>query len=506
MKRRAILAHFLVGLALLVLISRARADDEPEIAVEVGAGEIFIGESVDYVVEIRNAKSPAAPDLSALRGTFDVVANGDESRNQSSMTIIGGRISQESTLSHVYRYRLTPKRTGKIVIPAPSAKVDGKTISGRAIALSVIAPEEQDLVIPEIKTDRTRVYPTQPFEVRLRVLVRPLPDDQEHDPTIPLRRNPPNINVNWIDLPPGLRGEDKSQWLQKLVADNGIGFTLNDLTMRSGSFFEGPRAAVFNLLQARERRKGRDGKEVNYFGYELKRKLIPEKAGTYTLGPAVVKGSFADGMDSGRYLGHRLVAIGAAVTVEVREVPTPRPATYCGGIGNYRVAASASPASLRVGDPLTLRLDFERGPASGSLDLISAPNLEANGKLAADFEIIDKNPTGRIEGESKRFEYALRPKRAGVVVPPLAVTVFNPDAEEFSEIATEAVPLTVSEASQLGAGDLVGSLVGSGKDELRAQSQGIFQNVTDPSELNDQRVNVAALGGIAAGAGARRRV
>ena len=205
MKRRAILAHFLVGLALLVLISRWCADDEPEIAVEVGAGEIFIGESVDYVVEIRNAKSPAAPDLSALRGTFDVVANGDESRNQSSMTIIGGRISQESTLSHVYRYRLTPKRTGKIVIPAPSAKVDGKTISGCAIALSVIAPEEQDLVIPEIKTDRTRVYPTQPFEVRLRVLVRPLPDDQEHDPTIPLRRNPPNINVNWIDLPPGLR-------------------------------------------------------------------------------------------------------------------------------------------------------------------------------------------------------------------------------------------------------------------------------------------------------------
>ena len=166
--------------------------------------------------------------------------------------------------------------------------------------------------------------------------------------------------------------------------------------------------------------------------------------------------------------------LAAAVTLEVRKYPTPRPATYCGGIGKYRVAASASPASLRVGDPLTLRLDFERGPASGSLDLISAPNLEANGKLAADFEIIDKNPTGRIEGESKRFEYALRPKRAGVVVPPLAVTVFNPDAEEFSEIATEAVPLTVSEASQLGAGDLVGSLVGSGKDELRAQVAGDF--------------------------------
>ena len=31
--------------------------------------------------------------------------------------------------------------------------------------------------MPEIEIDRAKVYPTQPFEVTLRVLVRPLPDD-----------------------------------------------------------------------------------------------------------------------------------------------------------------------------------------------------------------------------------------------------------------------------------------------------------------------------------------
>jgi BatD DUF11 like domain len=499
-KRRAIGTKTLAGLVLCLLVSQARADDEPEIAVEAGATEIFIGESVDYSVEIRNAKNPSPPDLTALRGTFDVVANGDESHNRTSMIFNQGRLSQQNTFSHTYHFRLTPKRTGRLVIPAPSATLDGKTISGRALTLNVIAPEKQDLVIAELRTDRKRVYPTQPFEVTLRVLVRPLPDDDEHDPVIPLRHNPPNINVNWVDLPAGFSGEDKAQWLQKLLADNGIGFTLNDITMRTGSFFDGPRPAVFNLLQAREHRKGRDGEDVNYFGYELKRKLIPEKAGTYTLGPGVVKGSFAGGMDGGRYTARRLVAIAAAVPVEVREVPLPRPATFCGGIGNYRMAAAASPTALRVGDPLTLRLDFERGQGSGSLDLISAPNLEANAKLAADFEIIDKNPTGRTEGELKKFEYALRPKRAGVVVPPLAVTVFDPDTEEFSEITTAPVPLKVSEASNLSAGDLVGSLTGGGKEEIKAQAQGIFQNVTDPSELSDQRVNVVALGELAAGA------
>ena len=66
----------LAGVALLLLLAaQASADDEPEIAVEASASEIFIGESVDYVVEIRNVKNPASPDLSALRQDFDVVSD-----------------------------------------------------------------------------------------------------------------------------------------------------------------------------------------------------------------------------------------------------------------------------------------------------------------------------------------------------------------------------------------------------------------------------------------------
>ncbi len=126
------------------------------------------------------------------------------------MTIIGGRVSRQTTLSHFYRYRLTPKRTGKQVIPAPTVTIDGKTLSGRALPLNVIAPAEQDLVIPEVKTDRVKVYPTQPLEVVLRVLVRPLPDDSERDPLTPLRHDPPHINVNWVELPAGFSGQDKA--------------------------------------------------------------------------------------------------------------------------------------------------------------------------------------------------------------------------------------------------------------------------------------------------------
>ena len=289
----------LAGFVFWLIAAQAIADDEPEIAVEAGATDVFIGESVDYVVEIRNVKDPAPPDLDSARGSFDVVANGDDSRNQTSMTIINGRVSRQTTLSHFYRYKLTPKRTGKQVIPAPTFTIDGKRLSGRALPLNVIAPAEQDLVIPEVKADRVKVYPTQPLEVALKVLVRPLPDDPDRDPLTPLRRDPPHISVNWVELPAGFSGQDKARWLEKLLAEDGIGFTLNDITMRSGSFFEGPRRGGFWPFSGARAAEGRDGEEVNYFVYELKRRLIPEKAGTYTLGPAVVKGSFVDGNGRG---------------------------------------------------------------------------------------------------------------------------------------------------------------------------------------------------------------
>src|SRR5262249_20192851 len=203
-----------------------------------------------------------------------------------------GHVSRKNVFSHVYRFRLTPKRTGRLTVSAPEATVEGKTILGPALALHVVAPEPQDLVIPEIKTDRARLYPTQPFEVTLRILVRPLPDDPHSDPLAPLRRRPPQVQINWVDLPAGLEAGEKSRWLEGLLSEDGSGFSLNELTVRSSSIFEGPRAAVFNLRRGRESHSGLDGRPVDYFVYELERVLTAARTGSYVLGPAIIKGAF----------------------------------------------------------------------------------------------------------------------------------------------------------------------------------------------------------------------
>lgn len=475
----------------MLFISPSVSGDEqqPEIRVGISADEIFVGETIDYQVEIRNSENPSPPDVSPLQEQFKVVPNGDQSRNQSTTLIVNGRVSEETVFSHVYLYRLTPKVAGELTIHSVKAMVDGKELSSRPLTLRVLDAEIQDLVVAEIKADRQTIYPTQPFTVSLKILIRPLPEGDE-SPLLPLRRQPPQLQISWVEVPDGLTTSTTSDWLQPLMSQNETGFRINEISASTGSFFGGSRPAVFGLPQVRESRNGLDGQPINYFSYELTRQFTPEKTGRYEFGPALVKGTFVDGLNGREYQGRKLVAIAAATSVEVREVPTPRPATFTGGIGEFLVAASANPVRLRVGDPLTLNLEFARGSQAGSLELISAPDLSAIPEIVENFEIIDKAPTGRVDGDIKKFAYGLRPKRAGVSLPALKLANFDPTSEAFTEISTEPIALEVTEATSLSTDELVGAISPSGNKEIRRSDSGIFQNITDPAELQNHDVRL----------------
>lgn len=476
----------LLPLIVVVAASVSLAAEEPTIQVEVGAEEIYVGDSLDYLVAIRNTQNPPAPDLTAIKEQFDVVANGDESRNQTSITVINGQMTKRNVFSHIYRYRLTPKSTGDLVIPPVTAAIDGKTIKSSEVQLKVIEPEKQDIVLVEIEISQEKVYPTQPFTVTARVLVHPLANNANTDPLTPVRNQPPNLQITWVDLPTGLSSIGNEQWLQPLISDDQVGFSLNG--MRSNDFFSRGRV-VFGLLKGRDSRVGLDGKPIRYFVYELTRTITPDRTGEYSFGPVSVKGIFVSGTKNGEYVGKRMVAIAPAKSIEVREVPSPRPPTYCGGIGEYSVVSSASPTKLRVGDPLTLTVEFQRGEQSGSLDLISAPDLSAIPQLSDDFDLVDNNPTGRVEGSIKRFSYSMRPKKSNVSIPELNITTFDPKSDSYVDLRTKPISLDVTNAEKISSGDLVGSMTSQSSSSIKSRSQGIFQNVTDPSELRDQRIN-----------------
>jgi hypothetical protein len=488
--RSAKLTICLLALALLGGISPCFGQT-PKLEASVDSEELFAGEAITYQVEVKNVENPQAPDVTALEELFDVQAAGNASRDQFSTFVIGGRMTQKNIYSHAYYYKLKPKKSGKLTIPAVTTKVDGTVYKSNTVDINIQDIEEQDIVIAQTILDQTKVYPTQTFSVTLRILVKGLPKNTT-EPLQPIRRKAPHLQVDWINAIDGLKANDTSEWLGSLLSRSGTGFAINDFSSRSGSLFDSPKSAVFNLLVGREKRKDLTGEEVEYFVYELKRNYTAEKAGAYTFGASMIKGTFVTGLQGREYTARRIVAIAESASLVVKDVPQPRPTGFVGGIGSYQVAASASPSKLRVGDPLTLTLEFERGPNSGSLDLVSAPDLNAMQELVQDFEIVDANPTGRVDGDSKRFGYAIRPKRSGVSVPSLAFATFDPVREEFVEVKTATIPLSVAEASQVQTTDIVGTIASnkSGGGEIRANNKGIFQNINDPALLRDQSVDV----------------
>ncbi len=478
MKRKtAVLLFFVIGQTLWA--------EPPEVVCSVSENEVFVGESITYQVDVRNAENPSAPNVNALNEQFTVELIGDQSRNQSSTMIINGRISQSNSFSHVYQFRLNAKLAGTLKIPPVSASIDGKTFTSNSLTVRILDIPNQDAVVVEVVPSQSKVFPTQSFSVKLRILVKPIAESGT-DPMRKLKqlgKSPPSIHMNWLKPPDGISATSEvSEWLQPLLARNNAGFSINEVSGRSGSLFEPQRLAVFDLATGREKRSGLDGEIIDYFVYELDRKLVSEKAGSYTFGPVVVKGNFAT----------RIIAISPAARVEVSEVPSPRPANFTGGIGSYRVSANATPNKLRVGDPMTLNLQFAQEKNSASLELISAPDLSALPEISDQFDIVDKNPVGKLESSTKKFAFALRPKRAGVSIPALSLSTFDPNTERFVNIATEPIELAVSEASSsIAGGDLVGSFgIGKPTSDIKTRSEGVFHNVTDVSQLRDERLDL----------------
>ena len=68
-------------------------------------------------------------------------------------------MTQREQLMRIFRYELTPKRAGRLTLPAATVEADGKTYRSQELVLRVKAPEEQDLVKMTITAEPKAVYP-----------------------------------------------------------------------------------------------------------------------------------------------------------------------------------------------------------------------------------------------------------------------------------------------------------------------------------------------------------
>jgi hypothetical protein len=478
-------ARTILFAATLLTLTAAQvfAASATKVEARLGAAQIYEGESVAYEVHVTNGKDGERPDLTAFKTDFDVAELGQSTYSSSFRMIINGQdMSPESGVTIGYRYQLTPKRIGTLTVPAPFIMDGGRKVSGRTFTLQIIAVEKQDVVLMEIQSSKTRLFPTLPFDLTLKIMVKPLPTD-DRDPISPL--DPPHLKITWKDVPTGLKSQgDIAEWLQRSVSNSGRGFRIEGISDNFGQL------PAFNLFSGREKRTGLDGKEYNYFVYELKRRFIAQQLGSFEFGPATLKGEFVDGIAAGgrRFNVKPLFVVAPSKTVEVA-LQKAAPPNFNGCIGRFQFRAKTVAKDLRVGDPMTLTLEFERGADAGLLEDVTAPDLTTQPKLAADFTVVDKAPPGQTSGSVKSFSYTVRPKKAGVIIPPITVPVFDPLGDKYTDLVSNSIPLNVTDAPQLRADEIVsGAPISSGRS-VGGRENGIFQNIADPSEISKPALN-----------------
>src|SRR5262249_36994143 len=138
-------------------------------------------------------------------------------------------------------------------------------------------------------------------------------------------------------------------------------------------------------------RPGLDGEPHSYYRYSLPleyRASQPGAAGPLT---AQLRGTVYVGVRRGlRGLvpeERELLAGSPPVTIPIAAVPKQgQPDAFTGGIGMFKLSATAQPTKVRVGDPITLTV---RVTGSGTLEDAGPPKLASLPKWDSDFKVHD---------------------------------------------------------------------------------------------------------------------
>lgn len=393
-----------LAFVVCLLPALAAAEVEVRFDAEVDRQAITLDDSIQLTVTLSVAggrtedfELPPTPD-------FEVRSRGQSQQSSFQFSLGGGR---SRTRTQVHTLVLRPLKEGELVIGSGRAVIDGKT------------------------------YRTAPIRVRVGPGGGPAPTPSPSgDPRLTADRGRGEVFVEvQLDKERAYVGEEilLSVWL---YARTDVSHVSSVSLPELDGFWIGE---IANPTQLSARMQEVGG--VPYRVYLLSRKAIfGLRPGTIEIAPATVELTVGDRF-FGR--GRSLRRASQPMEVEILPLPPAESELSLGGVGAFRLLASASPLRVRVGDPITFRLE---AAGRGNLSAIEFPALpEIEGLRAfepTETERIDVSG-GHYAGERVR-EIVLVPERAGhYEIPALPWLVFDPAAEAYRRLETEAFAIEV---------------------------------------------------------------
>ncbi len=463
----------LVLILLLVLPFGALFGAEVRVGAQVDTDSvIYSGDRFGYHVVLYGLREAGDVDISPLSAYSPVLA-GSEDRSESSITIINGRRTQRVNQRYLMSYSLLAGKAGKVNLPGVNVTVKGKVYKTQPISITVVDPGRSDKLELEMRVSKKKCYVGEPVEISLRWYIHK-------------------------DLVSGR-------------AVNGISF--NSPVFDSGAFYveriiNEPKALKnkknfvglqFNgksvpFVQRGVKRKGKEWVELSYSAV-----FIAKHAGNIQIEPTRVLCDLAVGrvVSRGFFGGNqretkRFMAKSRGAQLEVVSLPdVARPKEAYGLVGNYTIAASASPVTVDVGEPITLKMVVG---GSKLLSPVRWPDLENLEGFAGKFRISTQREDPVVKGGKKIFTMTIRAGNDSVSeIPSIPLVFFDTNKGKYVTAKSKAIPLKVNASDVVTFADAEISGKGTINSQVEAVKKGMAANIQSIELVSQEFSPVAAI-------------
>jgi hypothetical protein len=395
---------------------------------------------------------PEIPDFQILIGP--------SIKERSDLSIINGSVSRN--INYSYTYVLKGDKTGRFSIPPATIEIDGKKIESNALTIEVVAKEDQstspaqqqgqqaesdagalsdeDLYITTT-ANKTEVWQDEPVLITTRIYTR--------------------VNLE------GIAG------IQQPELRN---FVVEELPAQAGNI-------QWELQNV---------KDKNYrVGTFTQRVLYAQTSGRHTVDPTTIEflirqrqarqsnSIFGDYFESYRTVKKNVRS--KPITIQVKALPSPRPANFSGIVGNVTLNVSASKTEAKVNDGITLKAEIT---GTGNHRLAKNPEFE----VPSDFDVFDPQVTNSIQQTSqggkgtRTVETLIIPRHSGTFeIPAVAYSFFNPSTGRYQTLESKPITINVERSPGEEISGTTGSPVGAtNRESVRYLGQDIRYIKTEP--------------------------
>ena len=384
---------------------------------------VVMGEQfrLTYTINVEGATELRAPDLSEFNVHF-----GPTQSQSRSIQIINGQSS--SIFSLTFTYILSAKQEGTFNIAPATIKVKNSNYNSNSLVIKVLPPDQSTNNSSQNRNEANTPSASSSSGIsnndvfmRMTVSNRNVYEQEGFLVTFKLYSSF-DLNVGNLKFPEfeGFLAQDielNPQWT--LENYNGTNY----------------RTAVIKQTVLYPQRSGKITIESGK--YEVIVRMRSQRQS---------RSFFDDFFDNYHDIKKELTT--AATTIDVKPLPSGKPASFSGSVGNYTMKASISSNNIKTNEAVTVTVELN---GSGNIKLLKNPEVI----FPNDFEVYDpkidnnniKTTTAGSSG-TKKIEYMAIPRYAGdFEIPAIQFSYFDPKANSYKTLSSDPFKLHVEKGA-----------------------------------------------------------